>query len=224
VPTDAPEADGTYAWNSTTMVMVHLEAGATTGLGYTYADESTAKLAQMLLQKVVAGRDVFFAWSDSSGYLPSCAQSWRNRYHQDGGGGDRQCDVGSTRALAGCSAGESFWMVRDGIPVYGSGGFTSYNDSQLQHQLGGWAQDGFSMVKMKVGSNPEDDPRRVEVARSAIGDQCELFVDANGAYTVTQALRLANRFAEQKSDGLKSRSAPTISLGSVRCAPARPSG
>ncbi len=59
VPTDAPEADGTYAWDSTTMVLVHLEAGGKTGFGYTYADESTAKLAHTMLQKVVAGRDVF---------------------------------------------------------------------------------------------------------------------------------------------------------------------
>ncbi len=87
--------------------------------------------------------------------------------------------------------------VRHGIPVYGSGGFTSYNDAQLQSQLGGWAEQGFRMVKMKVGTHPDDDLRRVEVARKAIGDATELFVDANGAYTVTQALELGHRFAEQ---------------------------
>ncbi|MGA7299569.1 MAG: mandelate racemase, partial [Candidatus Sulfotelmatobacter sp.] len=59
VPTDAPEADGTYAWDSTTMVLVHVEVAGKSGLGYTYADESTAKLAHTILQKVVAGRDVF---------------------------------------------------------------------------------------------------------------------------------------------------------------------
>jgi L-alanine-DL-glutamate epimerase-like enolase superfamily enzyme len=87
--------------------------------------------------------------------------------------------------------------VRQGIPVYGSGGFTSYDDHQLQAQLGGWAQQGFSMVKMKVGTHPEDDPRRVAIARKAIGEATKLFVDANGAYTVTQAQALAHRFAEQ---------------------------
>jgi L-alanine-DL-glutamate epimerase-like enolase superfamily enzyme len=86
--------------------------------------------------------------------------------------------------------------VRDGIPVYGSGGFTSYNDCQLQTQLGGWARQGFSMVKMKVGTHPSDDPRRVSVARKAIGDETELFVDANGTYTVTQALEMGQRFSE----------------------------
>jgi L-alanine-DL-glutamate epimerase-like enolase superfamily enzyme len=87
--------------------------------------------------------------------------------------------------------------VRHGIPVYGSGGFTSYNDAQLQSQLGGWAEHGFRMVKMKIGTHPDDDLRRVEIARKAIGDATELFVDANGAYTVTQALQLGHHFGEQ---------------------------
>ena len=59
VPTDAPEADGTFSWTSTTMVLVSLEAGGKHGIGYTYADASTGKLVQALLNKVVHGRDVF---------------------------------------------------------------------------------------------------------------------------------------------------------------------
>ena len=42
VPTDAPESDGTLAWDRTTVVVVELGAGGTTGLGYTYADRATA--------------------------------------------------------------------------------------------------------------------------------------------------------------------------------------
>ena len=42
IPTDAPEADGTYAWDSTTLVLVEARAGGKTGLGYTYADTATA--------------------------------------------------------------------------------------------------------------------------------------------------------------------------------------
>ncbi len=41
---------------------------------------------------------------------------------------------------------------------------------------------------MKIGTHPADDSRRVEVARKAIGDQTDLFVDANGGYTMTQTL------------------------------------
>jgi hypothetical protein len=35
VPTDAPEADGTFAWTDTTLVVVSVAGGGTTGLGYT---------------------------------------------------------------------------------------------------------------------------------------------------------------------------------------------
>ena len=59
------------------------------------------------------------------------------------------------------------------------------------------ARDGCAFVKMKIGTDPDDDPRRVAVAKAAIGE-ATLFVDANGAYTVKQALALAARFADQK--------------------------
>jgi L-alanine-DL-glutamate epimerase-like enolase superfamily enzyme len=50
-------------------------------------------------------------------------------------------------------------------------------------------------VKMKVGRDPAEDPRRVLAAREAIG-ATQLFVDANGAYARKQALALARQFAE----------------------------
>jgi L-alanine-DL-glutamate epimerase-like enolase superfamily enzyme len=59
VPTDAPEADGTFSWHSTTMVLVHIEAAGKTGLGYTYADVSLGRLVEELLKKVVHGQDAF---------------------------------------------------------------------------------------------------------------------------------------------------------------------
>jgi L-alanine-DL-glutamate epimerase-like enolase superfamily enzyme len=87
---------------------------------------------------------------------------------------------------------------RMAVPIYGSGGFTSYSDRELSDQLGGWvSEQGCKDVKMKVGSQPQLDVHRVEVARAAIGDRANLFVDANGAYAVKQALRFAGGFARQ---------------------------
>ncbi|MGH7695734.1 MAG: hypothetical protein ACRENH_12175, partial [Gemmatimonadaceae bacterium] len=57
VPTDAPESDGTYEWNQTTLVLVHVSAGGQRGLGYTYADSATGRLAADLLGDVVRTRD-----------------------------------------------------------------------------------------------------------------------------------------------------------------------
>ena len=57
VPTDWPESDGTYAWDSTTLVLVEVTAGNVQGLGYTYADTVTAQLIKDALAEVVLGRD-----------------------------------------------------------------------------------------------------------------------------------------------------------------------
>ncbi|MGN6127277.1 MAG: enolase C-terminal domain-like protein, partial [Humibacter sp.] len=86
---------------------------------------------------------------------------------------------------------------RDRIAVYGSGGFTSYSDEQLESQLAGWAERGIRAVKIKVGTDVAADPHRVRTARAAIGDDVELFVDANGAYDRKTALGMAYRFSEE---------------------------
>jgi L-alanine-DL-glutamate epimerase-like enolase superfamily enzyme len=86
--------------------------------------------------------------------------------------------------------------VRDAIPVYGSGGFTSYSIDRLQKQLGDWVAEGIPRVKMKIGTHPEDDLERARAAREAIGPDAELFVDANGAYSRKQALAFAEAFAD----------------------------
>jgi L-alanine-DL-glutamate epimerase-like enolase superfamily enzyme len=51
-------------------------------------------------------------------------------------------------------------------------------------------------VKMKIGRNARADPERVRAAREAIGQDAELFVDANGAYTRKQALAQAKQFSK----------------------------
>ncbi|HEX5595104.1 MAG TPA: enolase C-terminal domain-like protein, partial [Micromonosporaceae bacterium] len=85
--------------------------------------------------------------------------------------------------------------VRSAVPVYGSGGFTSY-DMQRQHrQLTGWVQEeGIPRVKIKVGESwggqVQRDLQRMAAARHSIGDDAELFVDANGAYERKQAIRV----------------------------------
>jgi len=86
--------------------------------------------------------------------------------------------------------------ARSEVPIYGSGGFTSYSLDRLREQLAGWVErDGCQFVKMKVGTRPQEDLARVRAAREAIG-AAELFVDANGAYDRKQALDFAGRFAE----------------------------
>ena len=47
--------------------------------------------------------------------------------------------------------------VRDAVPLYGSGGFTSYSVQELQTQLAGCVEQGMRQVKMKVGRQPARD-------------------------------------------------------------------
>ena len=44
VPTDQPESDGTLAWDSTTLVLVEVDAGGCRGIGYTYAGTAAAEV------------------------------------------------------------------------------------------------------------------------------------------------------------------------------------
>jgi L-alanine-DL-glutamate epimerase-like enolase superfamily enzyme len=82
------------------------------------------------------------------------------------------------------------------MPLYGSGGFTSYSNERLQKQLGNWVDAGIPRVKMKIGRDAAADPGRVAAAREAIGEEAELFVDANGGYSRKQALELGYAFSE----------------------------
>ncbi|HEV2093917.1 MAG TPA: enolase C-terminal domain-like protein, partial [Rubrobacter sp.] len=97
--------------------------------------------------------------------------------------------------LLGLPLADALPRFHDAVPIYGSGGFTSYSLGRLREQLEGWASGGIPRVKMKVGRHPEKDPGRVGAVREAIGDDVELLVDANGAYTRKQALYWAERFA-----------------------------
>ena len=196
IPTDGPESDGTLEWNSTTLVLVRITAGGRKGIGYSYADAASAALVRDVLAGVIEGRDALQTaarWADM-------LQAVRNLGRE------------GIAAMAVSAVDAALWdlkgklldapvahllggAARDAVPAYGSGGFTSYDTDRLQRQLGDWAAQGFTRVKMKVGRQPMHDVERVHAAREAIGHGVELFVDANGGYTRKQALLMAERFA-----------------------------
>jgi L-alanine-DL-glutamate epimerase-like enolase superfamily enzyme len=196
IPTDAPESDGTYEWDSTTLVIVALSAGGRSGLGYTYADSSTAKLIDDHLKRVVVGHDAM-----------SVRKVWDVMVHSTrnlGRPGICSMAISAIDAalwdlkarLLDLPLVKLFGQVRDRVPIYGSGGFTSYKVDKLCAQLRGWVDQGIPMVKMKIGRDPGADAERVRAAREAIGRDPDLFVDANGAYNRKQALVQAKQFSE----------------------------
>lgn len=197
IPTDLPEADGTLSWDSTTLVVVELRAGEIRGLGYTYAAAAVARLIADELSELVAAADVLHVgglWSSMFGRL-------RNQ----GEPGLAACAVSAVDAALwdlkaqylGLPLVELLGSVHAALPIYGSGGFTSYDDHQLREQFQGWAGLGIRDFKMKVGRDRTADPARVRAAREAIGPDAGLFVDGNGAYTPRQAIAAAATFAAE---------------------------
>jgi L-alanine-DL-glutamate epimerase-like enolase superfamily enzyme len=195
IPTDAPESDGTIAWNSTTLVTVEVEAGGKIGFGYTYCDSAARSVIDGVLAKTIVG--------DDSLAIEARWNAMNAAVRNIGRPGIASCAISAIDAALWDLKAKHFGVAlttllgpaRDRVPVYGSGGFTSYDDKRLSEQLGGWARDGCRWVKMKIGREPERDLGRVQAAKHAIGETT-LYVDANGAYTRKQALWFAAAFAD----------------------------
>jgi L-alanine-DL-glutamate epimerase-like enolase superfamily enzyme len=196
IPTDLPEADGTISWDSTTLVVVEASADGARGLGYTYADAATATLIRDTLAGVVTGRNAFDVPGAWAAMVHSIRNLGRPGIASMAISGVDVCLWDLKAKLLELPLCKLLGQVHDAVPVYGSGGFTTYSLEQLQRQLGGWVQQGIPRVKMKIGTHPEADLGRVRAAREAIGAHAQLYVDANGAYTRKQALDQARAFRE----------------------------
>ncbi|MBS1583984.1 MAG: mandelate racemase [Bacteroidetes bacterium] len=190
VPTDGPEADGTIAWNSTTIVIVKLRAGGKEGIGYTYAHATASQVIGQLLKPIVIGKDAMS--------IPAINAEMIRAIRNIGAFGIAMMAVSAVDVALWDLKAKIFDLPladllgkqSDSMLIYGSGGFTSYTLPQLQQQLAGWVNIGITAVKMKVGTHPDEDPARVRAAREAIGD-AQLFIDANGAYAARQAIAIA---------------------------------
>ncbi len=199
VPTAEPEADGTLTWDETTVVTVEPTAGGVSGLGFSYATGACATLIHDVLEEVTIGADAM----DVTGIWGEMVRAIRNMGRP------------GVVSMAIAAVDTALWdlkarlldlplcrllgVVREEVPVYGSGGFTSLSDEELTEQFEGWVQgDGIPRVKMKVGeswgSNEVRDLARVELAREVVGADAELYVDANGGYTRKQAVRMAREY------------------------------
>lgn len=199
-PTPQPEADGTLAWDATTAVAVELSAGGTTGLGWTYSSPAAAEVIRHHLAGVARQHDAF-----------APAAGWEAMHRAGRNLGTRGLYLQALSAvdiawwdlkarLLGVSLANLFGRCRDAVPIYGSGGFTTLDDSGLAEQVAWWQSVGCSAMKIKIGESRgacvDRDLRRVEQLAELAGPRAQLMVDANGAYSVSQAGRVGRSLDE----------------------------
>jgi L-alanine-DL-glutamate epimerase-like enolase superfamily enzyme len=194
IATPEPESDGTAEWQATTIVVVLAHSKHATGVGYSYVDAAAAAVIRDLLVPSVIGTDAM---------SPAVAmQHMLHVIRNHGRAGIAACAISAVDValwdlkarLLDLPLAQLLGAVRDEVPVYASGGFTSTELDGLADELSGYKAAGHRRAKIKIGRQPERDLERVRVAREAAPD-IELMVDANGAYASKQALAMAMAFA-----------------------------
>lgn len=201
IPTDRPEGDGTLAWDATTVIVVEAQSdGGHRGVGYSYVSGGGAEVIREKLAPEVIGLDVDeigVAWQ-------AMVRTVRNLGRPGVAAGAISAVDIALWDLKARSLGRPLFRLlgayRHAVPIYGSGGFTTYSARELVQQLSGWVELGIPRVKMKIGldrgQREDEDVARVGAVREAIGPEPELFVDANGAYGAKQAIRIARHLAD----------------------------
>jgi L-alanine-DL-glutamate epimerase-like enolase superfamily enzyme len=196
IPTDLPESDGTYRWNATDIVIVEIAAGGCTGLGYTYGHPCIAPLIRDHFTDLLLRRSALDIAAAHSALLASLRNAGRPGI---GAMAVAAVDIALwdlKARLLEIPLADLLGRAREAVPVYASGGFTSYDARRLGAQLAGWAEQGFSSAKIKIARHPEQDEERLRAARDALGPAIELLVDANGAYRRKQALAWMERLRD----------------------------
>jgi L-alanine-DL-glutamate epimerase-like enolase superfamily enzyme len=202
VPTESPEADGTLTWTATTLVVVRVRAAdGTVGTGWTYGAAAGAAMVEDELAALVRDRSAL----DVTGIFDAMVKHVRNIGRPGVAGyAISAVDVALwdlKARILGLPLHRLLGAVRESVPVYGSGGFTAYDESQLVRQLEGWVEgQDIPRVKIKIGESWGTeigrDLERIGQARACIGPDVELYVDANGGYTRKQAIRVLRAAAE----------------------------
>ena len=203
-PTDAPEADGTLEWEATEILVVRVRAGGREGLGYSY---TAAKAAADLVRDKLAGSLL----GEHAFDLPRLWTRMNEALRNAGRPGLGLMAIAAVDValwdlnakLLGIPLTRLWGRARQTVPVYGSGGFTTYGDRRLRGQIERWAEEGIRTVKVKIGTGVEEDLHRIRTVEQALEPGMALMVDANGAYHTGEALKLVENMTDGRVDWLE---------------------
>lgn len=80
---------------------------------------------------------------------------------------------------------------RETLTPYASTMYFTESDRPVSDPIEDAVDDGFTAVKIKIGTGPAEDRRRVHTAREILGDDARLMADMNGNYRPAQAIESA---------------------------------
>ena len=108
-------------------------------------------------------------------------------------------------------------LLADGYPAYTTTpGWLGYSDDRLAELCAEAVQDGFSQVKLKVGARLDDDLRRCAIARSAVGDEVRIALDANQVWDVPEAIAWVRALAPFRPAWIEEPTSPDDILGTAQ--------
>lgn len=202
VPTDQPEADGTLDWSETSVVVALVSAGGLTGTGWTYGSPVCQKLIDGKLAGVVDGSDPMAVGATNEALIRQCRNLGRPGIGADAVSALDVALWDLKARLLGVSVSRLMGRHRDRVPVYGSGGFTTYDDAATEQQVEHWVGDlGVGACKIKIGESwgqrVQRDLSRIRLLRALVGDGIGVMVDANGGYSRKQAVRVGLAMYEE---------------------------
>ncbi|QLY31618.1 mandelate racemase/muconate lactonizing enzyme family protein [Nocardia huaxiensis] len=179
-------------------------------VGYGFSSNGRYSAGEILRRRVIP-RLIHAAPEDlvsADGSVIDPAKAWKvmTRNEKPGGHGERSVAVGvidmALHDLAAKLAGLPLyrWLVRhyglgapdDDVFVYAAGGYYAPGKGlgQLQDEMRGFLEQGYDVVKMKIGgASLADDIKRVEAVLEVLGGEgARLAVDANGRFDLDTAL------------------------------------
>ena len=204
LPVSGGYADATRAVESVgyTIVRITTDQGLE-GIGITYHEvggEATKALIERNMAPRLIGRDPLeteVIWQEFFGYLRGVGRK-----------GLMFCALSAVDIALWDLKGKIFdtplYKLLGGnkqrVPVYSSGGWTSYSDDELVDEMTRMVRQGYRTIKFKVGvegaANPRRDAVRVRKVRDAVGPDIKLLIDANNCWDAATAVQFANTVRE----------------------------
>ncbi|PCH76632.1 MAG: fuconate dehydratase [Flavobacteriaceae bacterium] len=113
------------------------------------------------------------------------------------------------------------YLVENGYPAYTtSAGWLGYSDDKMRKLCKEAKAAGFKHMKIKVGSELQDDMRRAAIIRQEIGDDLDLMMDANQKWDVNEAIENMAELAKFNPLWIEEPTSPDDILGHAKIAKA----